>query len=137
GAPLLPGLLFCALTSCKKSTIALARLVHGEAPTAEVGAVEGLDGPLGLVGRRHLHEAEAPRTPGLAIRHDLCPGHRPVAGEGLLELLGGRAVRQIPDVDVRIRHFSSSMTVTLLGTPASPVPLQGRTGGDIHPTDRG
>src|SRR5690606_41564020 len=96
-----------ALTSSKKSTIALARLVHGEAPTAEVGAVEGLDGPLGRVGRRHLHEAEAPGTPGLAIRHDLSPGHRPVAGQGRPVLQGGLAVRQIPDVDVRDPQFSS------------------------------
>ncbi len=45
---------------------ALLRLVHAQRTTAEVVAVQGGHGALGI-GLRHLHEAEATRPAGLAI----------------------------------------------------------------------
>src|SRR5215469_5145931 len=75
----------------------LLRLVDPQRPTAEVGAVERLDGARGI-GTRHLHEAEAARTAGFAVRDERDLLHGAMLGKQCTKRLIGRRERQVADV---------------------------------------
>jgi hypothetical protein len=56
-------------------------LVDNQIPVSEHAAIQLLDGTAGLLRRRHLHEAEAPRATSKLVGHD--PDR--LDGPGLLE----------------------------------------------------
>src|SRR6185503_4987857 len=58
------------------------RLVDADRAAIEIRVVEPAERALGFFGRCHLHEAEAPGAPGLAVRHDGGGFHDSVPGEG-------------------------------------------------------
>ncbi len=71
-----------------------------DAATIQLDAVEPRHGRVGLISRRHLDEAKAPRAAGVSVGYDAGGFDRPEAGKGLMEALAGRRKRQTPDEEL-------------------------------------
>src|SRR5205085_12504296 len=81
------------------------RLVNGQRATAELFAVELLDGRCRSFGRRHLDEAEAARATRVAVFDDRRVLDLSGLREHLAQLVAGRAEVKVPDVKSRA-HLS-------------------------------
>src|SRR6266851_3514629 len=77
------------------------RDVHGDLAAVEVLAVQLGDGPLRLLGGRHLDEAEAPGLAGELVRDHGRRLHGPALGEVLSKGLTGRGIGQTTHVQFR------------------------------------
>jgi len=77
------------------------RFVHGQGPAVHLRAIEGRDGGLGLFGRRHLDEAEAPRLPGEFVRHHARRFNGAMCGKQSGDLRFGCRIRQTANVQFR------------------------------------
>lgn len=82
--------------------------VHYDAPAVQFGTVKRRDCPCGLVPVADLHEAEATRAPGFAIRHDPAPHDLCDGGEGSPQVLLRGTLAQVADVQCG-HQFSSSL----------------------------
>ena len=90
-----------AATTAATATAAVlagASFADGEVATAEVSAVEGLDG-LGRIFVGHFDEAEAARASGLAVRRECARDDLAVLTEELLNFLLGCCVGKVPNVN--------------------------------------
>src|SRR5262249_52110149 len=87
-----------AVAAGARAVLARLGLVDRQRPALELGAVEGADRLLAALG--HLHTAHAARAARLAVHPHLGPGHGPVLGERLAEVVGRGLEREVPDVDV-------------------------------------
>src|SRR5688572_6741419 len=74
------------------------RLVDGEVTAAKIVIVQLLDRLLRLFVGAHLNEAEAARSTGSHVAHDLDAFDRAAAREELFEILLPRAVRKVSHV---------------------------------------
>src|SRR4051812_21519127 len=72
------------------------RLIDGQRPALEQGAIEVGDGLLGAV--LHLDEAETARPAGVPVGHDLAARHAAELRERLAEVIRGGAEGKISDV---------------------------------------
>src|SRR5262245_37968768 len=90
-----------AATAVAAPLFARTSLVHGKRPPLEHGAVQR--GNRRVCSVAHLHEAEAPRTAGVAILDDLRPDHGPVLGKLDPQVLLGRAEREVAHIQI-LRH---------------------------------
>src|SRR5262249_51336457 len=104
------------------SFLARPGFIDRQRPTADLLAVERLNGVLGFLVAAHLHEAEALGSTRVAIHDDLRRLDRAVWGEHRLQRGIGHVVSQIPNVQLpahggppRKRH----RYVPLLGGAAS------------------
>src|SRR5690606_10099954 len=75
-------------------------LVHRQRPPAQLRPVQGVDRLAGLGRVRHLDEAEAAGTPGLAVGDEGDLAHAAVRAEEVLQLLLRRLEREIAYVDL-------------------------------------
>jgi hypothetical protein len=82
----------------------LASDVHRDRPAVEGRSVERLDGALGLLIRSVLHKAETTRLPCRSIDDHAGRGHFTELGEGLLQLLVHRRVRQVAHIQP-VSHY--------------------------------
>ena len=74
------------------------------------GAIEGLDGLLGLLVVGHFDETEAARAVGLAIDNHLGLDDGAELAEQFDQIIAGDAPGQVADVDI-LRHEKSSLSV--------------------------
>src|SRR5262249_11850849 len=97
-------------------------LVDGQRPALKLGAVEGVDGLLGLGVIIHFDEPEAARTAGLAVGDDLGAGDFPVLLEKGQQVVGAGIPNEIANVNV-LRHRKKPFV------PGLPQTTPRRTGG--------
>src|SRR5438067_2508584 len=102
----LPARLAVAASAVAASALdAGPRLVDGQRATAELLAVELLDGRRRAFWRRHLDEAEAARAARVAVFDDRRVLDLAGLREHLAQFVAGRAEVKVPDVKFRA-HFS-------------------------------
>jgi hypothetical protein len=87
------------------TTTAILGLLHGNLTARHVTPVDLLDRLARLFLRRHLDEAEAARTAGFTVRHDLRVGHGAEPAEKIAQVQLGDGVGQISNVESRSHVF--------------------------------
>ena len=71
----------------------------------EIGAVEGLDGRIGLAGVGHLNEGKASRTTGFAVSDDRNVGHFAMSLKGIANVVFSSAEREVSNKELHERDL--------------------------------
>src|SRR5262249_53099937 len=100
GLPALGGAAAAVTATAAAATTTLLSLVDAERATAQVLAIEVLDGARGIRAG-HFHEAEAARTTRVPIGDQAHGLHGAVLREQLTHLGIGRGKRQVANIDLR------------------------------------
>jgi len=87
-------------TTAGAATLLFASFVHNQRSAFERRGVEGANGILGMLIRRHCHKTETARTAGFAIVDDARLNDFAVNGKHVVELGIGGAPGKIADVDL-------------------------------------
>ncbi len=87
-----------AAAATTAAAVAVLGFVDLDVAAAEVGAVEGADGVLGGTLLRHLHDSEAARAAGLAVRDHGYGLDRAMPTEEILEIRLGAIEGKVADV---------------------------------------
>jgi hypothetical protein len=87
-------------TTAGAATLLFASFVHNQRSAFERRGVEGANGILGMLIRRHCHETETARAAGFAIVDDARLDDFAVNGKHVVELGIGGAPGKIADVDL-------------------------------------
>ncbi len=82
-------------------------LVDREIAASEVGVVQLIDRLLGIIIGCHLDKGESSRTTRGHVAHHVDAFHRAGLGKQILQVLFGRRVRQVADVEFTAHCYSS------------------------------
>src|SRR5438132_11700826 len=91
--------------------------LHLQGPTVHFLTVELLDRGLGLLGRRHLDEAEPARTARLTVRDDRRRLDPASLGEHFAQPLAGRRERQASDEELLCHRAPPNRSSAVGDTP--------------------
>jgi len=89
-----------AASSASAALDLLTRFIHIQGASANLRAVQRRDGLLSVFRTRHLHEAEAPRAPGIPVGHDADPVHLPMDLEQLAKFVFRSIEVEVPNENV-------------------------------------
>jgi hypothetical protein len=96
--------------------------IHVQSTTVQFRAVQLLNSGLGLPRVSHFDKREPARLPCVAVCNNIDSLHRPILGEGCVQLFLRRLIAQVTDKDIGQERFSFSGEFSLCQTTSVATP---------------